>query len=160
MTSDSTSGSRSSWLGPLGLFTILCVVAGVLARFWHWVNGGLAIDKYYFAESVQNLLHYGIPKFACGGYYVRGLLLQYTSAGLQLAGLSAELAPRLIAAVCTVVALPAAYQIGRRLGGRDVGLLAVAMLALSVWEVEIGRFGRSTPPSSACSWYVVFSCAT
>jgi 4-amino-4-deoxy-L-arabinose transferase-like glycosyltransferase len=157
VTSDSTSGSRSAWLGPLGLFTILCVVAGTLARFWNLGKWPLAIDEYYFAQSVQNLLHYGFPKFACGGYYVRGLLLQYGSAALQLTGLSAELAPRLIAAVCTLVALPAAFQIGRRLGGRDVGLIAVAVLALSVWEVEIGRFGRMYAPFQCLFlWYVVF----
>lgn len=157
MAADSTSGSRSAWLGPLGLFTMACIVAGLLARFWNLGKWPLAIDEYYFAQSVQNLLHFGFPKFACGGYYVRGLLLQYISAGLQLAGLSAELAPRLIAAVCTVLTLPAAYQLGRRLGGRDVGLLAVAVLALSVWEVEIGRFGRMYGPFQAVFlWYVVF----
>jgi len=133
------------------------VVAGTLARFWNLGRWPLAIDEYYFAQSVQNLLHYGFPKFACGGYYVRGLLLQYASAGLQLTGMSAELAPRLIAAICTLVALPAAYQLGRRLGGRDVGLVAVAVLALSVWEVEIGRFGRMYAPFQCLFlWYVVF----
>jgi hypothetical protein len=157
VTSDSTSGSRSAWPGPLGLLTILCVGVGVLARFWHLGKWPLAIDEYYFAQSVQNLLHYGIPKFACGGYYQRGLLLQYSSAVLQLAGLSAELAPRLIAAISTLLALPAAFQLGRRLGGRDVGLIAVAVLALSVWEVEIGRFGRMYAPFQALFlWYVVF----
>ncbi|MBS0419156.1 MAG: glycosyltransferase family 39 protein [Proteobacteria bacterium] len=157
MASDSTSESRSAWLSPLGLLTMACIGVGVLARFWHLGKWPLAIDEYYFAQSVQNLLHFGFPKFACGGYYVRGLLLQYASAGLQLAGLSAELAPRLIAAVCTLVTLPAAYQIGRRLGGRDVALLAVAVLALSVWEVEIGRFGRMYAPFQAVFlWYVFF----
>jgi len=157
VTSDSTSGSRSAWLGPLGLLTICCVAAGGLARFWHLGKWPLAIDEYYFAQSVQNLLHHGIPKFDCGGYYQRGLLLQYASAALQLAGLSAELAPRLIAAISTLIALPAAFQLGRRLGGRDVGLLAVAVLALSVWEVEIGRFGRMYGPFQALFlWYVVF----
>lgn len=157
MTSDSTSGSRSAWLGPLGLLTIACIVAGSLARFWNLGKWPLAIDEYYFAQSVQNLLHSGFPKFDCGGYYIRGLLLQYVSAALQLAGLSAELAPRMIAAVCTLLTLPAAYQIGRRLGGRPVGLLAIAVLALSVWEVEIGRFGRMYAPFQALFlWYVVF----
>jgi hypothetical protein len=157
VTSDSTSGSRSAWLGPLGLLTIACIVAGSLARFWSLGKWPLAIDEYYFAQSVQNLLHFGFPKFDCGGYYIRGLLLQYVSAALQLAGLSAELAPWMIAAVSTLLTLPAAYLIGRRLGGRNVGLLAIAVLALSVWEVEIGRFGRMYAPFQALFlWYVVF----
>ncbi len=38
-----------------------------------------------------------------------------------------------------------------------MGLLAVAVLALSVWEVEIGRFGRMYAPFQALFlWYVVF----
>jgi hypothetical protein len=85
------------------------------------------------------------------------LALQYATALLQWAGLSAELAPRLLAAVSSLVVLPAAYKIGRRLGGQEVGLLAVAVLGLSVWEVEIGRFGRMYAPFQALfAWYVVF----
>ena len=157
VTSDSSPPSRSAWLAPLGVFTIACVIAGIAARFWALGKWPLAIDEYYFAQSVQNVLHFGIPKFPCGGLYVRGLLLQYGSALLQLAGLSAELAPRLIAAVCGIIALPAAFKIGRRIGGRDVGLLAVAVLALSVWEIEIGRFGRMYAPFQALfAWYIVF----
>jgi hypothetical protein len=133
------------------------VIAGALARFWGLGRWPLAIDEYYFAQSVQNVLHSGLPEFPCGGYYVRGLLLQYCSAALQLAGLSAELAPRLIAAISSLLALPAVFLIGRRIGGREVGLLAVALLALSVWEVEIGRFGRMYAPFQAVfSWYLVF----
>jgi hypothetical protein len=133
------------------------VAAGVLARFWGLGKWPLAIDEYYFARSVQNVLHFGIPQFPCGGLYVRGLLLQYATAGLQWAGLSAELAPRLIAAVSSLVALPAVYRIGRRLGGPETGLLAVAVLGLSVWEIEIGRFGRMYAPFQALfAWYVVF----
>jgi Dolichyl-phosphate-mannose-protein mannosyltransferase len=157
VTADRSSGPRPAWLTPLALFTAVCVGAGVLARFWGLGKWPLAIDEYYFAQSVQNVLHFGIPQFPCGGLYVRGLLLQYAAAGLQWAGLSAELAPRLIAAVASLVALPAAYKIGRRLGGPATGLLAVAVLALSVWEVEIGRFGRMYAPFQALfTWYVVF----
>jgi hypothetical protein len=145
------------WLVPLALLTAACVVAGTLARFQGLGRWPLAIDEYYFAQSVQNLLHFGIPEFPCGGLYVRGLLLQYASAGLQWVGVSAELAPRLLAAVSSLIALPAAYMIGRRVGGRDVGLLAVCVLGLSVWEVEIGRFGRMYAPFQALFvWYVVF----
>jgi hypothetical protein len=84
-------------------------------------------------------------------------LLQYAAALLQWAGLSAELAPRLIAALSSLLVLPAAYKIGRRLGGHETGLLAVAVLGLSVWEIEIGRFGRMYAPFQALfAWYTVF----
>ncbi|MDB6161653.1 MAG: hypothetical protein JWO04_5359 [Gammaproteobacteria bacterium] len=157
MTGARSSGPPAAWRTPLALFTAVCIAAGVLARFWGLGRWPLAIDEYYFAQSVQNVLHFGIPEFPCGGLYVRGLLLQYAAALLQWAGLSAELAPRLIAAVSSVVALPAAYKLGRRLGGPETGLLAVAVLALSVWEIEIGRFGRMYAPFQALfTWYAVF----
>jgi hypothetical protein len=141
----------------LVLLAGVCIAAGTLARFWELGRWPLAIDEYYFAKSVQNVLHFGIPRFPCGGFYVRGLLLQYASAALQGLGLSAELAPRLLAAVSSLVALPAIYKIARRVGGEQVALLAIAILGLSVWEVEMSRFGRMYAPFQAIFlWYVVF----
>jgi hypothetical protein len=157
VTGDRSSDPRPAWLTPLALFAAVCVAAGALARFWDLGKWPLAIDEYYFAQSVRNVLHFGIPEFPCGGLYVRGLLLQYAAAALQWAGLSAELAPRLIAAVSSLAALPAAYKIGRRLGGPETGLLAIAVLGLSVWQIEIGRFGRMYAPFQALfTWYLVF----
>jgi hypothetical protein len=157
VSADSLPDQPSAWFPPLAFLTAGCVIAGVLARFWGLGKWPLAIDEYYFAQSVQNVLHGGLPAFPCGGLYVRGLLLQYAAAMLQLAGLSAELSPRLLSALASLLTLPAGYLIGRRLGGRDVGLIAVAILALSVWEIEIGRFGRMYSPFQALfAWYVVF----
>ncbi len=157
MSADRLPDRSPAWFRPLAFLTAGCVIAGVLARFWGLGKWPLAIDEYYFAQSVQNVLHSGIPAFPCGGLYIRGVLLQYAAALLQLAGLSAELAPRLLAALASLCTLPAVYLIGRRLGGRDVGLIAVAVLALSVWEIEIGRFGRMYSPFQALfAWYVVF----
>lgn len=157
MRADSPTHASRAWSSPLAYVALACVVAGAAARFWGLGKWPLAIDEYYFEQSVQNLLHSGIPQFPCGGLYIRGLLLQYAAGALQLLGLSPELSPRLIAAVCSLIVLPAAYSIGRRVGGRETGLLAVAILALSVWEVEIGRFGRMYAPFQAIFvWYVEF----
>jgi hypothetical protein len=156
VSAQSPPSPPEAWFRPLALLTAACVIVGVLARFWGLGKWPLAIDEYYFAQSVRNVLHSGIPAFPCGGLYVRGLFLQYAAALLQLLGLSAELAPRLLAAVSSLLTLPAVYLIGRRLGGRDVGLIAVAILALSIWEIEIGRFGRMYAPFQALfAWYVV-----
>jgi hypothetical protein len=156
VSAGSTINRQPGWLRVLTVVTAACLVAGTLARFWELGKWPLAIDEYYFARSVQNLLHFGIPKFPCGGLYVRGLLLQYVCAALQSIGVTAELAPRLLAALSSVLTLPATYLIGRRLGGRATGLIAVAILSLSVWEIEIGRFGRMYAPFQAVfTWYAV-----
>lgn len=133
------------------------VIVGIGVRFKGLGRWPLAWDEYYLAQSIQFVLHTGLPEYPCGGYYSRGVLVQYLAALLQLSGMSAEAAPRFIAALSSLLALPAAYRIGRRCGGIPVALLTVTVLALSVWEVEIGRFGRMYAPFQAVFlWYVVF----
>jgi hypothetical protein len=141
----------------LTIIAALAVLAGIAARFKGLGTWSLAWDEYYLAQSIQYVLHTGLPQYPCGGLYSRGVLLQYIAALLQMAGLSAELAPRLIAALSSVLALVATFRIARRYGGTNVALLTVTILALSVWEVEIARFGRMYAPFQAVFlWYVVF----
>ena len=135
--------------GLLLLLTSVAVVVGTGARFKGLGTWPLGVDEYYFARSVQNLLRFGLPAYECGGFYVRGLLLQYLSAGLQVIGFSAELAPRLISALTGLLALPAAFLLGRRLNGTAAGLIVVSLLAVSVWQIEMGRFGRFYAPFQA-----------
>jgi hypothetical protein len=157
MAKSPTSIGTPLGVALVGLFIGLCLCVGVLARFAGLGKWPLAIDEYYFAQSVQNVLRVGVPQYACGGFYMRGLLLQYCSALLQLIGLSAELAPRLIAAASSLIALPAVFIVGRRMGGKYIGLIAIAIMAASVWEIEIARLGRMYAPFQALFvWYVVF----
>jgi hypothetical protein len=147
----------SSSLRPLWYLCGLALLIGVFCRFKGLGTAPLTVDEYYLVRSIQNVLRSGVPLFSCGGYYMRGLVLQYLSAAEQAAGMSPELAPRLISALCSLATLPAAFLIGRRLRGSLVGILTVALLSLSVWEIEIGRFGRMYAPFQAVFvWYLVF----
>jgi hypothetical protein len=144
---------------PIWLLAIaaIALALGMYARFKGLGFWPLGIDEYYTASSIRNVLQLGVPEFACGGWYTRGLLIQYLAAGLQLLGFSPELAPRTVAAVSTLIALPAVYWLGCRMKSRTVGILAVIVLSLSVWEVEMGRFARMYAPFQAVfSWYMVF----
>jgi hypothetical protein len=128
-----------------------------VARFASLGAAPLNVDEYYIIQSVANVLRSGWPEFECGGWYQRGIVLQYLAAGLQLGGLSASVAPRLIAVLSSVLALPAVYLIARRTYAPAVGLLVVALLAVSIWEIEMARFGRMYAPFQAVTaWYVVF----
>ena len=141
----------------LAVCTLIAVFLGTIVRFKGLGTWPFGVDEYYFGKSVENVLRFGVPAFECGGYYTRGVLLQYLSAGLQLMGLSPELAPRSISAVSSLLALPAVFLLGRRLHGTTLGLLAVALLSLSVWEIEMGRFGRFYAPFQAVFlWYLVY----
>ena len=139
------------------LLAALCALAlGVSARMRSLGAAPLAVDEYFIVRSIENLLRHGWPLFDCGGLYGRGLLLQYLAALLNLLGVSAETAPRWVSALCSLLALPAVYVIGRRVHSPAVGLLAVTVLAVSVWEVEMARFGRMYAPFQAVFvWYVV-----
>jgi hypothetical protein len=142
-------------------FLYFITAASVLLGLWGRFNGlgtlPLSADEYYIARSVENILRTGLPQWDCGGFYMRGLLFQYVLAPLQMAGMSAELSARFVAAVASVIALPAVYLLGRRVHGPTVGLLAVSVLALSAWEVDIARFGRMYAPFQAVfAWYLVY----
>jgi hypothetical protein len=133
------------------------VLVGIYFRFTGLGTAPLSVDEYYLTRSIENVMRDGLPRFPCGGFYTRGLLLQYLSAALRVVGTPAELAPRLLAALASLITLPAVYILGRRAHSPTVGLLAVTVLALSVWEIEMARFGRMYAPFQLVfAWYLVF----
>lgn len=136
---------------------ISALLLGLYARFKGLGAASLSADEYYIARSVDNVLRSGLPEYLCGGYYVRGLTFQYLAAVLRMAGMGAELSARSITVVSSLIALPAVFVLGRRVRGSAVGIAAVAVLAVSIWEVEIARFGRMYMPFQAIfAWYLVF----
>lgn len=142
---------------PLWYLCGLALLVGVYGRFKGLGTAPLTVDEYYLTRSIENVLRTGVPLFSCGGYYIRGLVLQYLAAAERGLGMSAELAPRLISALCSLAALPAVYLIGQRLRGSLVAILAVGILALSVWEIEMARFGRMYAPfQMVFLWYLVY----
>jgi hypothetical protein len=133
------------------------VPAGLYARFKGLGAWPLGVDEFYISRSIDFIIHTGLPEYPCGGYYTRGLLYQYVVAALRLAGLSPEFAGRVVPATASILMLPAAYLLGRRLHSRAAGLIVVTILSLSVWEVEMARFARMYAPFQAVFvWYVIF----
>ncbi|HTT42599.1 MAG TPA: glycosyltransferase family 39 protein [Steroidobacteraceae bacterium] len=147
--------AQATWLALL-LIASAALALGAVARLRALGAAPLIVDEYFIVRSVQNVLNHGLPLFDCGGLYGRGLLLQYLAALLNLLGVSAETAPRWVSAVCGLAVMPAVYLTGRRVADPAAGLLVVSVLALSVWETELSRFGRMYAPFQAVfAWYVV-----
>jgi len=147
--------AQATWLALL-LIASAALALGAVARLRALGAAPLIVDEYFIVRSVQNVLRHGLPAFDCGGLYARALLLQYLAALLNLLGVSPETAPRWVAAVCGLLVLPAAYLSARRVADPATGLLVVTVLALSVWETELSRFGRMYAPFQAVfAWYVV-----
>jgi hypothetical protein len=141
---------------------LIAVLAGVWVRFQGLGAWPLAVDEYYIFRSVSFIVETGLPAFPCGGFYERALAYQYVLAPLIAAGVSPGVALRSVAIVCNLLALPAVYLLARALAPRDVGraaaYAAVAMLALSAWEIEMARFGRMYAPFQAVFiWYLYHS---
>lgn len=144
---------------PLWLWAIAvgALLAGLYGRFKGLGVAPLGVDEFYVSRSVDNILRTGLPEFLCGGYYNRGPLYQYLAGALRMLGWSPEAAPRLVSALFSVAALPAIYLLGRRVHGKTVGLLAVIVLCLSVWEIEMARFARMYAPFQAVFvWHLLF----
>ena len=149
-----TRDAPSVWLWAIAVVALL---AGLYGRFKGLGAATLGVDEFYVSRSIDNLLRTGLPEFLCGGYYTRGLVYQYLVAGLRLLGLSTEFAPRLLSALSSLAVLPAVYLLGRQVHGKVVGLLAVIVLCLSMWEIEMARFARMYAPFQAVfAWYLVF----
>ena len=141
----------------LGIVTAAALVAGIYGRFKGIGSAPLGVDEFYISRSIDFVMRTGLPHFPCGGYYTRGVLYQYLVALLRWDGLSAEFAGRFVTALSSLLLLPAAYLLGRRIHGRTVGLLVVIVLAVSIWEIEMARFGRMYAPFQAVfAWYLVF----
>jgi hypothetical protein len=135
----------------------LALLVGFYGRFKGLGSWPLGVDEFYISRSIDHVLETGLPAFPCGGYYTRGILFQYVAAALRGAGATPEFAGRFIAATCSLAVLPAAFLIGRRLQGSLAGWVAVVILSLSIWEIEMARFGRMYAPFQAVFvWYVVF----
>jgi hypothetical protein len=110
----------------------------------------LATDEYYFLQSVLTILREGVPAFPEGGYYVRGILIQYLSAipvgiagGATATTASGLEGPaRLVPLFLGSATVGLFYLLCRRFLGRTASVATALVLALSSWQVEFSRFAR------------------
>jgi hypothetical protein len=122
---------------------------GLYGRFKGIGTWPLGVDEFYISRSIDHVLATGLPAFPCGGYYTRGLLYQYLVAGVRMSGLSPEFAGRFVAGAAGLLVLPGAYLLGKRTQGNLTGWLTAIILCVSIWEIEMARFGRMYAPFQA-----------
>jgi 4-amino-4-deoxy-L-arabinose transferase-like glycosyltransferase len=142
------SSSGGSARGRVAIFLVLAAILalGVVPRVHGLGSRQLAADEYFFISSVDHLLDTGLPRFPTGGYYTRGLLPQYLTAGSILAFGDNGLAYRLPSVLFGLATILLAYLYARQCLPVILALAVSLMLAVSSWEVEFSRFARMYSP--------------
>src|SRR5690242_12601219 len=74
----------SVWLYAFVAILFLAMVWSLFVRFNGLGSRPLAVDEYFSATAVRYVLDKGVAEFPTGGYYLRGLPLQYLQAGSVL----------------------------------------------------------------------------
>lgn len=106
----------------------------------------LAVDEFYFSKAVSFILEKGIPMFPGGGYYTRGIGLQYlTTLPVSLIG-NAELAARIVPLLFGCMTVPLFFLFCRKFMEEGESILCTIILLLSSWHIELSRFARMYMP--------------
>jgi hypothetical protein len=120
----------------------IAILAGLIARFHGLGERPLAVDEYYFLVSVESIIENGVPEPPGGGYYVRGLPLQYLTALSVAASAEPEFGLRLPTVLLGLLVPLVGFFYGRRLQGPELGFSLAVVLLVSSWSVEFSHFGR------------------
>jgi 4-amino-4-deoxy-L-arabinose transferase-like glycosyltransferase len=149
---DRQQDARASYLfyAFVGILFFL-IVWGLYVRFEGLGSRPLVADEYFSIKPVQYILEKGVPEFPTGGYYLRGLPLQYLQAGSVLLFGDNEFAHRLPAVLFGVLTLVLVFFYARIFLPWPLAVACVAILAVSGWQIEFSRFGRM---------YAAFQCVT
>jgi len=129
---------------------LVLAITALLIRMPGLGRFGLTTDEYYFLQSILYILDHGVPAFPEGGYYVRGILLQYLSAiPVGMAGganavtaTGLEGAARVVPCILGSATAGVFYLLCRRFLGRTASIATALILVLSSWQVEFSRFAR------------------
>ncbi len=114
----------------------------------------LGADEFYLSQSIRFILEKGLPEFPSGGYYFRGIGLQYLTALVATVVKERELQVRILPFLFGVMTMPVFYKLCRLFLPRTPSALAVLVLVLSSWHIEFSRFGRFYAPFLFC--FVLF----
>lgn len=117
---------------------LLCV-ASALVLLQRLDALSLWMDEGFHYLAAEGILDHGYPLFPSGHVYFKAILYAYAlAASCLLFGLNA-FGLRFVSVLAFIALLPLAFLFAKRIFGRAAGLLAAVGLALSAWQLEIGR---------------------
>ena len=152
-TKENNYNNRIYWI-----IISVVIILGTVIRFWGLGKWNLALDEYYIIKSSENILKFGLPELEHGGYYDRGIILQYLTALLLGIGIKAELAGRVITVIANLLTIPPLFYIAKKIGGKFLSLFTIIIFSFSIWEIEFARFARMYAPFQMLfMWYIYFA---
>jgi hypothetical protein len=155
----SSLSTNKSALFRLAFFatTAAIVLFGIYVRFDGIASLQITTDEYLISKSIANIIEYGLPQFPSGGYYHRGVLIQYLMAPLVIVMGNEELALRILPVLFNIIAIPALFLLVRNVAGVTIATIATILFSLSLWEIEIARYIRMYSAFQAIFlWYLYF----
>ncbi|MBC7258426.1 MAG: glycosyltransferase family 39 protein [Chloroflexi bacterium] len=122
---------------------MLLVVAVAAALRFAWLGDlppGLYRDEAYNGLDAVEVLRGTTPVFFEANNGREPLFIYLVAGAVALLGRT-PVAIRIVAAILGTLTVPAAYLLFRALYGRNVALLGAAVLAITVWPIQLSRIG-------------------
>jgi 4-amino-4-deoxy-L-arabinose transferase-like glycosyltransferase len=124
----------------LALLAITAIGAALRIVLIDQAPPGLYYDEAANGIDAQYVLEGERPLFFRGNQGREPLHIYLTALATALVG-PGWLAVRLPSIAAGILTVPAAYLLGREVGGRSVGVLTALLLAVSYWHVHLSRLG-------------------
>jgi hypothetical protein len=137
----SWTGKRSHLVLPILLFALALLIRAPGLGKWC-----LTVDEFYFYRAVSFIMEKGVPEFPGGGYYTRGIALQYLTALPVSLIEDRETAVRIVPLASGALMVPLFFVFCRKFLGIAESLICALMLLLSSWHIEFSRFARMYMP--------------
>lgn len=131
------SGSGWTIVGLIGL-----AIIGVWLRLRNLGDLSLFVDEGVQALAVKATIREGVPLMDSGLTYLRAPIFLYMQAAFAHFWGVTEFALRFPSVLWGILTIFPTYVLGRSLFGREVGLLAAVVIALSAWEIDVSRYAR------------------
>ncbi len=130
---------RTAWAERLALVALLGVAAWLRWRYIQEIS--LFVDEFNTAWAAKNVLLRGLPIFPSGNFYAHGMLFTYLEAPF-VAGTFNETLIRLPGLLASLLGIPVAYGVGRRILSPAAGTVTAAALALDPEAITWGGRAR------------------
>jgi hypothetical protein len=131
--------NRSAWIDWLA---VLALIGLAFWLRWRYIQDiSLFVDEFNTIWAAKNVLVRGLPIFPSGNFYQHGMLFTYLEVPFVLGPFNETIA-RLPGLLVSLLMMPVAYWVGRRMLSPSAGLVVAAALALDPEAITWGGRAR------------------